>query len=103
MTDRPEGIFPLGEENVAYAKYFTGTSYLCPLSKEQVFIANVTFEPGCRNFWHIHHAQEGGGQTLARRRKRLVVCAPCRGGPCRGRTHGVVRARHSGTVCGGGT
>ena len=64
MTDRPEGIFPLGEENVAYAKYFTGTSYLCPLSKEQVPVANVTFEPGCRNFWHIHHAQEGGGQIL---------------------------------------
>lgn len=64
MTDRPEGIFPLGEENVAYAKYFTGTSYLCPLSEEQVPVANVTFEPGCRNFWHIHHAKSGGGQIL---------------------------------------
>ena len=56
--------FPTGEENVAYNKYFTGTSYLCPVSTEQVFIANVTFEPGCRNFWHIHHAKSGGGQIL---------------------------------------
>lgn len=57
-------MFPRGEENVAYNKYFTGTSYLCPVSTEQVFIANVTFEPGCRNFWHIHHAKSGGGQIL---------------------------------------
>lgn len=57
-------MFPTGEENVAYNKYFTGTSYLCPVSTEQVFIANVTFEPGCRNFWHIHHAKSGGGQIL---------------------------------------
>lgn len=57
-------LFPTGEENVAYNKYFTGTSYLCPVSAEQVFIANVTFEPGCRNFWHIHHAKSGGGQIL---------------------------------------
>ena len=59
-----QDVFPVGEENVAYNKYFTGKSYLCPLSKEQVFIANVTFEPGCRNFWHIHHAEQGGGQIL---------------------------------------
>lgn len=57
-------MFPTGEENVAYNKYFTGTSYLCPVSTEQVFIANVTFEPSCRNFWHIHHAKSGGGQIL---------------------------------------
>lgn len=57
-------MFPTGEENVVYNKYFTGTSYLCPVSTEQVFIANVTFEPGCRNFWHIHHAKSGGGQIL---------------------------------------
>lgn len=57
-------MFPTGEENIAYNKYFTGTSYLCPVSTEQVFIANVTFEPGCRNFWHIHHAKSGGGQIL---------------------------------------
>lgn len=53
-------MFPMGEENTAYARYFTGKSWLCPLSKEQVLIANVTFEPGCRNFWHIHNAQQGG-------------------------------------------
>lgn len=58
------GIFPVGKENVDYNRYFTGTSYLCPLSTQQVYIANVTFEPGCRNFWHIHHAKAGGGQIL---------------------------------------
>ena len=59
-----EMIFPLGEPNTAYAKYFTGHSYLAPLSKEQVAVSNVTFEPGCRNHWHIHHATSGGGQML---------------------------------------
>ncbi len=57
-------IFPIGEPNTAYAQYFTGNSYLAPLSSEQVTIANVTFEPGCRNNWHIHHATQGGGQML---------------------------------------
>lgn len=57
-------IFPKGGENTAYAQYFTGTSYLSILSKEQVFIGNVTFEPGCRNNWHIHKSTEGGGQIL---------------------------------------
>lgn len=57
-------FFPIGEKNDAYAKYFIGQSYLCPISKEQVFIANVTFTPGCRNNWHIHHASKGGGQIL---------------------------------------
>ena len=56
--------FPIGEKNDAYAQYFDGQSYLAVLSKEQVFIANVTFEPGCRNHWHIHHAEKGGGQIL---------------------------------------
>ena len=64
MPSEQEQMFPMGEENVAYAKYFTGKSYLCPLSTQQVPIANVTFEPGCRNFWHVHHAQQGGGQIL---------------------------------------
>lgn len=54
-------LFGLGEPNTAYAKYFVGQSYLQPLSKEQVHISNVTFEPGCRNNWHIHHK---GGQVL---------------------------------------
>lgn len=59
-----EMIFPIGEPNTAYAQYFIGNSYLAPLSKEQVAVSNVTFEPGCRNNWHIHHATNGGGQML---------------------------------------
>lgn len=57
-------IFPIGQPNTAYAKYFTGNSYLSRVSTSQVGIANVTFEPGCRNNWHIHHATKGGGQML---------------------------------------
>jgi quercetin dioxygenase-like cupin family protein len=56
--------FPVGPENVNFNKWFTGTSYLQPISTEGVGIFNVTFEPGCRNFWHIHHADKGGGQIL---------------------------------------
>lgn len=59
-----EMIFPVGEPNTAYAQYFTGNSYLARISSEQVSIANVTFEPRCRNNWHIHRATEGGGQML---------------------------------------
>lgn len=58
------GVFPRGPKNEAYAPYFTGTSYLTMLSTGQVVIGNVTFEPGCRNHWHIHHAKKGGGQIL---------------------------------------
>lgn len=60
------GLFGLGEPNTAYAKYFIGNSYLKPLTnpKETVFMANVTFEPKCRNNWHIHKAEQGGGQIL---------------------------------------
>lgn len=57
-------IFPIGGKNTAYEQYFDGTSYLHMLSLEQVVIGNVTFEPGCRNHWHIHHADKGGGQIL---------------------------------------
>ena len=57
-------IFPIGEPNTAYAKYFIGNSYLAPISKGQVPFNNVTFEPRCRNNWHIHHATKGGGQML---------------------------------------
>lgn len=57
-------IFPIGEPNTAFAKYFIGNSYLAPISTEQIPFFNVTFEPGCRNNWHIHHATEGGGQML---------------------------------------
>ncbi len=61
------GFFGLGEPNTAFAEYFIGNSYLKPLTnpkETKVFIANVTFEPGCRNNWHIHHAKSEGGQIL---------------------------------------
>lgn len=57
-------VFPIGGKNEAFAEYFTGQSYLEMLSTEQVVIGNVTFEPSCRNHWHIHHAEKGGGQIL---------------------------------------
>ena len=57
-------VFPIGQINDAFAKYFSGQSYLAPLSTQQVGIFNVTFEPGCRNNWHVHRADEGGGQIL---------------------------------------
>ena len=59
--------FGLGAPNDAFARYFIGQSYLKPLTPpgaSAVFLANVTFEPGCRNNWHIHHASSGGGQLL---------------------------------------
>lgn len=59
-----EMIFPIGEPNTAYARYFTGNSYLARISDSQVPFANVTFEPRCRNNWHIHRAASGGGQML---------------------------------------
>lgn len=59
-----EMVFPIGASNDDFAKYFIGQSYLAPLSTQQVGIYNVTFEPGCRNNWHIHHAKNGGGQIL---------------------------------------
>jgi len=57
-------IFPVGQPNTAYAQYFIGQSYLAPLTGDQVPVSNVTFEPRCRNNWHIHHATSGGGQML---------------------------------------
>lgn len=57
-------FFPVGEPNDAYAPYFDGQSYLAPVSEEQIVIHNVTFEPGCRNHWHVHKAACGGGQML---------------------------------------
>ena len=59
-----EMIFPIGEPNTAYAKYFIGNSYLATISSKQIPFANVTFEPGCRTNWHIHNAAKGGGQML---------------------------------------
>lgn len=71
ITDKNDfnkvNVFGLGNENSAYAQYFIGNSYLNPLTDPKgtsVFLANVTFEPGCRNNWHIHHAKSGGGQLL---------------------------------------
>lgn len=59
-------VFGLGKPNDAFAEYFIGQSYLNPLGKtsEGVGFANVSFEPGCRNNWHIHRAKSGGGQVL---------------------------------------
>ena len=48
-------LFPMGEPNDAYARYFIGQSYLAPLLNKEISLSNVTFEPGCRNNWHIHH------------------------------------------------
>lgn len=59
-----EMVFPIGAPNDAFAQYFVGQSYLAPISTSQVGIFNVTFEPKCRNNWHIHHADKGGGQIL---------------------------------------
>ena len=62
-----EDKFGIGEPNVNYAQYFVGNSYLKPLSdmnKAPLGVFNVTFEPGCRNNWHIHHSSKGGGQIL---------------------------------------
>ena len=66
LCDEHGGFFGLGNPNDAYAKYFIGKSYLNPLTdpNKTVFIANVTFEPKCRNNWHIHHASKGGGLLL---------------------------------------
>ena len=70
-TDKTEfdkiNNFGMGQPNDGFAQYFTGNSYLNPLTKwgeAPLFLANVTFEPGCRNNWHIHHAETGGGQIL---------------------------------------
>ena len=61
------GVFGQGEPNVNFAEYFIGNSYIKPLTNPKetsVFMANVTFEPKCRNNWHIHHSTNGGGQIL---------------------------------------
>lgn len=61
-----ENIFKKGQLNTTYSKYFIGNSYLNALvdKSSSLFLANVTFEPGCRNNWHIHHATKNGGQIL---------------------------------------
>lgn len=60
-------IFGKGEPNINFAQYFKGNSFLNPLTNPKecpLFLANVTFEPGCRNNWHIHKSTSGGGQIL---------------------------------------
>lgn len=66
MDFEKANIFGLGNKNEGYAQYFDGQSYLCPLGGKDspLSMANVTFQPGCRNHWHIHHAKRGGGQIL---------------------------------------
>lgn len=64
MIEKNLSVFSMGEPNDAYAQYFSGKSWLKYLSTEQVTMFNVTFEPKCRNNWHIHHAKKGGGQIL---------------------------------------
>jgi quercetin dioxygenase-like cupin family protein len=63
-TSEFEQIFPTGEPNEAYAQYFIGQSYLAPLTDGGTPVSNVSFEPGCRNNWHIHHGTEGGGDQI---------------------------------------
>lgn len=71
ITDKQEfekaNVFGIGTFNAAYAAYFIGNSYLNPLASADeagVGLTNVTFEPGCRNNWHVHTADKGGGQVL---------------------------------------
>ena len=59
-----QNAFGIGQANSAFAQYFIGQSYLNPVTTEGMGIFNVTFEPACRNNWHIHHATKGGGQIL---------------------------------------
>lgn len=62
-----KNVFGKGQFNEMFAQYFSGDSFINPLTKPNehpLFIYNVTFEPGCKNNWHIHHALEGGGQVL---------------------------------------
>ena len=60
----PSTIFPIGTTNDAFAPFFVGNSYLNMLTTKDVVIGNVTFEPGCRNNWHIHKSDNRGGQIL---------------------------------------
>lgn len=80
------GIFDFGAKNEAYADYFTGTSYLALLNQPGLIVANVTFEPGCRNFWHIHHeggqillvtGGRGGIKNVVSQRKRSTWATSC--------------------------
>ena len=59
-----EQIFATGETNDELAEYFIGQSYRAPLVDGTVPVANITFEPGCRNNWHIHHGDNGAGDQI---------------------------------------
>ncbi len=66
-SEKHGGLFGMGKPNIEFSRYFVGKSYLKRLNDPKncnVTLANVTFEPGCRNFWHIHRASKGGGQIL---------------------------------------
>lgn len=64
MSAEFDQIFPLGEPNDAFAQYFVGQSYLAPLVSGCVPVSNVSFEPGCRNNWHVHHGRNGSGDQI---------------------------------------
>lgn len=64
MNENFDQPFALGKPNDAYAQYFTGQSYLAPLADGSVPLNNVSFEPGCRNNWHIHHGANGSGDQI---------------------------------------
>ncbi len=65
MTDNTfDQMFPQGQPNDAFAQYFVGQSYLAPLAGGSTPLSNVTFEPSCRNNWHIHHGENGGGDQI---------------------------------------
>lgn len=64
MSVKELSVFPIGDKNDGYAQYFIGQSYLNMISTKQIPVGNVTFEPKCRNNWHIHHADKNGGQML---------------------------------------
>ena len=92
-------VFEVGEANTAYAQYFIGQSYLKMLTTERVGIGNVTFEPGCRNNWHIHHKGGQillvtGGKALAWRGCGQLVPASGSGGTCRGSFQRVAGGCH---------
>ena len=60
ISDKAEfekvNVFGTGAANTAYAQYFIGDSFLNPLTepgKCPVFLANVTFEPGCRKLDYV--------------------------------------------------
>lgn len=82
MENRRNGnsLFPMGDKNDAFAAYFVGQSYLNMLCTKGVSIGNVTFEPGCRNNWHVHLADEDGGQILLWHRRQGMVSGMGQGG-----------------------